>query len=191
MKYAFVLLAFVLLVAGCSVDNPVGREAENPTVATPGDAAACLRPARPLALIAKYQETWEMIKFPDFPNNDPFAIIEIKGEGFCTHLGPSTIYIHEYLNVGVTPTEMYADVCSLTSLATGEKLEGWVEGFGYSTGETTNKFEGTFHITGGTGQYKGATGKAEFYGEGEKNPDGSGVGWVKFKGYFMPGSPLI
>ena len=185
------LFVVALILAGCTTDNPISSQAENPTVSTAADAAACVLAPRPLALVAKYDETWEMIKFPDFPNNDPYAIIEIKGVGFSTHLGPSTIYIHEYLNVGVKPTEMYADICSLTSLATGEKIEGWVEGFGYSTGETTNKFEGTFHITGGTGQYEGATGEAEFYGEGEKNPDGSGKGWVKFKGYFVPGSPLI
>ncbi len=191
MKFVLIFLLVALFMVDCSVDNPVGREADNPQLTTPADAPAVVLRPRPLALIAKYEETWETIKVPDFPNNDPYAIIEIKGVGFCTHLGPSTIYIHEYLNVGVTPTEMYADYMSLTSMETGEKLEGWVEGFGYSTGETTNKFEGTWHITGGTGQYKNSTGEAEFYGEGEKNPDGSGQGWVKFKGYFVPGTPVI
>jgi hypothetical protein len=191
MKAVLFLVFVALVMAGCSLDNPVGREAESPQITTNPDDAACVLKPRPLALVAKYDETWETIKNPDFANNDPYAIIEIKGVGFCTHLGLSTIYIHEYLNVGVKPTEMYGDYTSLTSIETGEKLEGWVEGFGYSTGENTNKFEGTWHITGGTGQYKDATGEAEFYGEGEKNPDGSGQGWVKFKGYFLPGAPII
>ena len=163
MKFLFFILLAVFVLAGCSVDNPVGREADNPQITTPADDPACIMKPRPLALIAKFDETWETIKVPDFPNNDPYAIIEITGTGFCMHLGPSTIYIHEYLNVGVTPTEMYADYMSITSIETGEKLEGWVEGYGYSTGETTNKFEGTWHITGGTGHYKNATGEAEFY----------------------------
>jgi len=193
MKHVFVLLAFALILAGCSVDNPVGREAENPTISTPGDAAACMRLARPLALIAKFDETVEMVKAPNPPEGDFTGIIEIKGIGFCTHLGPSSLYVYEYLDVSDYPTKMYAEDVYIMSLKSGDKLTGWLDGLGYRQpdGVTTN-FEGIFHITGGTGALAGSNGEAPFEGVAVKDPEGGpSTGWVKFKGYFVPGSPII
>ncbi len=189
MKLLLFAMLVALVLAGCSVDNPIGREADNPQITTPADDAACILKPRPLALIAKYDETFETIKEPDFANNDPYAIIEIRGVGFCTHLGPSEIYLREQLNVSVYPVDMYADYISLTSISTGDKLEGYLKGSGYPSGNEVT-FDAIFYITGGTGEFKNASGEAQVYGEGIQNPDGTGTGWVKFKGYFFLDSPV-
>jgi hypothetical protein len=67
MRGFIILCVVALILVGCSTDNPISSQAENPTVSTPADAAACLRAPRPLALIAKYDETVELIKPPNPP----------------------------------------------------------------------------------------------------------------------------
>jgi len=193
MKYVLVLTVLALLLAGCSTDNPVSSVPDKSAMTATGDEAACWRAPRPLALIAKYDETVELIKPPNPPEGDFTAIIEIKGVGFCTHLGASSLYIYEYLDVSGYPTKMYAEDVSLTSLATGDKLTGWLDGFGHPQPDgLTTLFDGTFHITGGTGAYVGSRGEAPFEGVAVKDPEGGpSTGWVKFKGYFIPGSPLL
>ena len=88
---------------------------------------------------------------------------------------------------------MYAEDVYIMSVKTGDKLTGWLDGLGYPQSDgLTTIFDGTFHITDGTGAYAGSQGEVPFTGEAVKDPEGGpSTGWVKFKGYFVPGSPII
>lgn len=191
MKFFFMLFALMMLLAGCSLDNPAGREADNPTRVMPSDNTSCIMRPRPLALIAKYQEQVEVIKPPNPAEGDFTVIVEINATGFCTHLGPSKMYTYEYIDISTYPTKIVrSEGAYISSIATGDKLTGWMTGYGYPEEDGSGtRFEGTFYITGGTGELQGAQGEAEFWGETEKNPDGPNTGWVKFKGYYILDSP--
>jgi len=184
----FVILMALILMVGCSPENPVAVESEKKSINE--DAVSPLnKPAgRPLALVAKYRETWETVKPPDFAVGDPIAEVVIQGYGKATHLGFSTLYIHEFINLGVTPNILNGDYFALTSVKTGDKLEGTVEGQSEGDAEGNLRFWGTVNFTGGTGKYVGATGQAQFEGGGKNDlATGTGSGWVKFRGYlYLP-----
>jgi len=189
MKYlSFFLVIVLFLIAGCSQQNPVGVESQDLSLMNDEIESVAKKMVKPLALIGKYQETWETIVPPDFEHGNPIGEVVIQGIGFVTQLGKSKLYIHEFINFGVYPNVLNADYISITSLEIGDKIEGTFEGLAEGDAEGNLNFWGTFHITGGTGEFAGVTGEAKAEGGGKTDlATGKGSGWVKFKGYLMMG----
>jgi len=190
MKYlSLIFMSIFLVLSGCTQDSPVALDRqEGPMIMEePVLDASCFNRKRVkrLPFFAGFKETWETLKPPVFPD-DPIGEIEIIGTGFASHMGRSKIYIHEYINFGVYPSEIVGDYLSITSNRTGDKIEGTVTGLGYPGEEGRTTFEGTFYITGGTGRFEGASGEAQFEGAGVADlATGTGSGWVKFRGYIL------
>ena len=189
MKYLSIILIIALfLFSGCSKQNSVGIESPETILMNDENASISKKALKPLTLVAKYQETWETIEPPDFQNGNPIGEIAIQGVGFATQLKKSSLYIHEFINFGVYPNVLDGDYVSITSLATGDKIEGYFKGLAEGDAEGNVKFWGTFYITGGTGEFAGVTGEAKAEGAGKTDlATGSGAGWVKFKGYLIMG----
>jgi len=193
MKYlTLAILAALIIISGCSKDAPLALEQQESynvlDVQTQDNEVQCKKhkPYRRLPIIAKYTATTETIKPPDFANGDYILEIEANGVGHSTLLGPSKMYFYEYINLGVSPSEMSSDNISLSSIRTGDKIEGSLTGIAFPVNETDVTFEGTFYIEGGTGKFVGAKGEVEFKGEATTDlATGAGSGWVKFKGHVL------
>jgi hypothetical protein len=189
MKSVLIFLLVALFMLDCSVDNPVGGKADNPLHSST-DEATVVRP-RPVAFAITYEETIEVVKPPNPPAGDFTLIIIVRGEGESNRLGHSELYVYEYVDISTSPSNIYKTDEAYITNKNGDKLMGHMTGLGYPKPEGGNTFDGTFYITGGTGEFEGAAGEATFRGETFENPDGPNTGWVRMKGYFIPGMPLI
>lgn len=164
-------ICFILLLAGCSKDEPVSPNSSE------SNAAASL--AKQVPFRVHFETTFEII------STTPPGVLtfEIFGTGNGTHLGKAEFYSISVVDLNYVPGQQTGSL-RFTG-ANGDYLDGSFAGTIVEEDGNVS-FEGEYTFSGGTGRFSGASGSGAYAGTANLPAE---MGQVTFSGTVSsPGS---
>lgn len=152
MKNNLLLFTIALLLLGlsaCQKDSLTeAPESSNEAVTERGSC----KPFK-----AKYKTTFQTVG-----EENGVITLSIKGKGHGNQLGESTWKADSWIDANQFPFLQTGDM--KFKAENGDKLFGHFSGIATPDGQGKINFEGTFEITGGTGEFECATGSGTYWG---------------------------
>jgi hypothetical protein len=164
MKYlTFFLMLALLVMAGCSNENPFEAQPQNVSLDNAAPASLAKKGTKQVTIKGNFETTFQFIPIVVVDGVPVIVSTPFHGTGRVSHLGKSTVSSSQTVDFTTVPPTLTGTDEFIA--ANGDKLYATHTGISGAPDAAGNvTFSGEYIFTGGTGKFTGANGSAAFTG---------------------------